>query len=1726
MTINSFDIAPELSDNSNFIETNLVTAMFNNCVQLAPTSCNRGLSTHNRGDTANFCLNNEGYGDLVAHPQGWMSGEIGMDSDTLSLVSKLVDSLGAIASKMPDGSKLSEAQIRGLVSSGTDDIKTVFKDLTNDVTSEIRFMVLALAFLMTGHLAIQKKSLAYLSTFTIVSVLLAAETNIGQNFYSNIVSGIHNMCTKSKRKSHREIALHSFSDDTTPDIPYVEKVTVEDELDDDEDFSPQALEENDWMISLVRGIFHVFSFKYLREVPSGKFFDELSKKLGNFKRTNEGIGEIIKWAKDVIDSIVTYIRVHILGQEQYALLHGLDPEVEVWCKEVEKYVDLQRKHLLTIDRNTGDKIYYLVQKGRELTLTDRPHNKAAKVANAIRVYYDTVREIARVFERANVYGMGPRMEPYVILLRGGTATGKSWLTIPFLIDLLCRVLPADELEHLKNDYKSFIYSRQQEHKYWDGYQGQFVTIFDDLGQVRDVVGNGENEWMDLIRAANLFQNVCHMASLDQKGSTVFASKIIFCTTNDLNFQINSLTCPNAVKRRFDLIVDVTIDDKYCIKDPTSGKSVGRIDSSLFPNGDFQRCVYKFGKYDMDLNGHTTTLDYNGLLDLAVGEFKKKRSKNTLYLNQLDSQIGNYLQSNAAIPQAYTPNAVGSASYDVGVDREESFIPPDHFARDLGTFNDTEAIWSERECLVRALHDQHEFYNEVTDERIAAESGLPISFVPRIRLFARAFMSVTVKRDTFCEACQNAPDDGGVGKCADWCEYKNFPRPLWGAYELSTSNFFYGMATKLSKGALLEFDMLDTLGYRMIAFYKKTRVTTAICLRSSLQKLLRFNNAKEILHSLSSTLYLKIDTYLSARPMLKRFMQVSIIVGGILALVATSYKIYRMLNDKSDDFSVIVEDVAGDNTPSQFDDVDAATANFASGEKGRMHNQHRVRRDLKFHRPPAQPEAFLDVNSVEIGDRILNRSCYSLFLPGFNVKPIGTVIFVRDRIGVLPRHYVEILDDYMTKNSLTEDYKFRLESFIGNISYEVPASCILKSLQTCYMDSVDIVIFQASKNVHCHLDIVKLFVSEDSLNIDFDINVTIATRRNGTIEKIIVPGDFIMDKKVVSTNDTWNIARAIKYIAGTRPGDCGSPVLLNNKAVGPGKILGVHVAGNCVGAGYGIAAILTKENLEEAIRDIAERDGLVIRMELAPQALVGDSDEVPYVGNFVPMGKLNKPVNVASRTKLIKSTLHGAWKQSTKKPAHLREFVSKSGHIINPWDNALSKYCLSTCDQPVEKFRMCLRRYMSDLMVLREPGSKLLRTYNFEEAVIGIPGLDFVKAIPRNTSAGFPYVLDPKLGFSGKQWFFGKEVSYDLTREQAQSLKTEVHDILSDAAKGIRRAHIFVDGLKDETRPNAKVDIGKTRLISASPLAYLIAVRMMFLDFSRYMMTNAIHSCSAVGINPYSDQWTELALFLSEKGPHVFAGDFSSFDGSQPSSFLYEIGEAIIGFMGGTLEDARIRRVLWMDVYNSLHVSKDIVYGWTGSLPSGHPLTTIINTIMVNTLMMLAWGDTMGFSDQSMCDFRHYVNPIAYGDDNVVNVAEDVHLAYNAVSVSEVLLRYGFTYTSESKEAHDEKTTVLSNIKFLKRAFVLDKPNRTYLCPLDLETVLEIPFWTKRCANMRKQEISAVKDTIDELSLHTKEVWDAWAPKIFKGSRDSLNHFFIDDDQFSIRDTVRKKKMYW
>jgi hypothetical protein len=573
---------------------------------------------------------------------------------------------------------------------------------------------------------------------------------------------------------------------------------------------------------------------------------------------------------------------------------------------------------------------------------------------------------------------------------------------------------------------------------------------------------------------------------------------------------------------------------------------------------------------------------------------------------------------------------------------------------------------------------------------------------------------------------------------------------------------------------------------------------------------------------------------------------------------------------------------------------------------------------------------------------------------------------------------------------------------------------------------------------------------------------------------------------------YEISSCYTYKSSTDYGDCGTPLYVQDRSEPIAKIIGMHVAGTTSSPRIGIAAALVREYLEEALAAV-------------PQMYQIDTVD-DHIDLYEPMTLFNNKFRLAHTSihtqndppssKIVKSPLFDAWGPHTTIPAYLR-YANIGGEKISVKAKAYDKVAVGTWNLSSDLVHNIAMTYYEDLKSTAVC-SVDKRVYSFEEAVCGLPDDPDYGSISRNTSPGYPYVFDPAVRrIPGKRYWLGIGEEYDLSRPQAKVLKNVCEGIIEKARVGVRSEHIFIDFLKDERRPIEKVLAGKTRMVNAGPLNYLIIVRMYFGAFCNWFTKNRILNGSAIGVNPYSAEWHVIATQLESFGrnmKNVGAGDYSAYDGSEKPVVHHAILEVINKWYDDGEENALIREVLWAELVQGRHLTSNIIYTAVMSLPSGHPLTALVNTMYNAIAFRYCWYRANDDDISSLSRFLENIYTIMLGDDNVYSVAEGWIDKFNDLNLEKWMKEFGLTYTNELKTVSVGELRHITEVSFLKRCFRFDDSCSRYVAPLEMSVILEMPYWTKRDQAIPITE-SNVQTSIMELALHGREIYDMWSKRI-------------------------------
>lgn len=597
----------------------------------------------------------------------------------------------------------------------------------------------------------------------------------------------------------------------------------------------------------------------------------------------------------------------------------------------------------------------------------------------------------------------------------------------------------------------------------------------------------------------------------------------------------------------------------------------------------------------------------------------------------------------------------------------------------------------------------------------------------------------------------------------------------------------------------------------------------------------------------------------------------------------------------------------------------------------------------------------------------------------------------------------------------------------------------------------------------------------------------------------------------------------RYTMPTSEGDCGAPLMVSeNRYYGQRCVLGFHSAGrdNVHGReGYGTIVpqelarelvLMLSTYVDHGVEDLELNAALPTGEALVETQAMLDKQGLTN-GSFELIGKLSRPVNMPTKTALKVSQMQAdeLFGVCPTAPAVLRATV-RDGEIIQPMARGVEAYQTPLmCDdfvslQPIVELAM-KKHWEATLHHSRD-------LLTFREAIVPPEGWK-LKPINRKTSAGYKYMGHVSPKFPGKTAFFGFEgdVDFENPTNSLVILECDVVELIEDAKHGIRKLHLCTDFLKDELRPKHKVESVSTRVISGTPLDYTIAVRMYFGAYMAAMFDTYVRNGMAPGINHYKE-WFMVAEALLEKSNKVFDGDFSRFDSSEQPWVHMPLLDYVNKWYkfnneAWREEDDRVRYVLWMDLVHSRHITGtgnqlQYVVQWNKSLPSGHPLTTMVNSMY--SLVTLA-GCYVSLTGDPI-DMWEHVCLVTFGDDNINSADDETCEIFNQVTVGDKMQElFGLKYTPGNKSGEYVKYGPITDATFLKRTFVPDDdgdgglilkcPNVGWVAPLDPNSFLFEPYWYKNARDPLMDMESRVDHMVMELALHPVDMWEVYFPML-------------------------------
>jgi len=1421
--------------------------------------------------------------------------------------------------------------------------------------------------------------------------------------------------------------------------------------------------------------------------------------------------------------------------------------IAAWFREIQDIVGLTTGDEIARDSELCAHLESLYRQGLIFSQKAVESKAPRDILGPFNTHWAVLKNLYEKATASGAFRSGPRIEPVVIYLHGTSGVGKSGMMWPLATDLLkIDGIPTDA--EGKKDPTREIYMRKVEQEFWDGYKNQRVVFYDDFAQIVDSVGKPNPEFMEVIRTGNLAPYPLHMATIEEKSKSYFNSRVIICSSNVSVGQIRpeSIACKEAVRRRFDLVGEVRVAPQFARRGE-DGKvyldraKVERITGSSQPSLD----VYRIFLRD-PLTGHLAReepLSYHEFSQMAVQMYRDRFTRSSTMQRFLQEYAETPLRAQALTPTeeerwlteldtevklielqgmtSWTGQQISDFMEIYPAIRE--LIHPDtqpaldEFKKEAMKIEILDKTWNTIELEWSTLiSEQEQMWTDSAAQRlkqlVKRDTMLLCSvgdLLEGIRERVARFNRKVIER-------LRRESDGWLNRVKAFCtevstKVKEHPYITIGLALVPVLLMAIGQYMKGTKSVAVG-PPLDhrheglTRGERTLHRHvclwcdeifehthviktvhesvhypqlcgKCDRAGTAVrfgerngepgfeVLRGHKMKFVPFQFATEL--SGSGDVHTRkkeaMRTELSgsgdAHTKRKEALHTEITGSGD---VATKKK--QSLQTESD--TVIEND---DGVGDDYEPV-------ISEEK-------------------IEAQLLSDPNAFQVSKKILHNM-YNLDIKTGGVwKARIKICFIVGRTALTAGHlapHLEKAEEVRLYNATVREGHVIPKEKLRWIKVEGKGGVLKDQL---------LIVFP--KSVHDHADITGSIASSTELTRFNTVNGCLMTPADGVVmmrygqvravDDVLPYGD--------SFGNSYKLRSAYQYNLETKDGDCGA-ILMGVHVGLARKIIGVHVAGTY---GIGMSSPLNIDDIRRALAKVEMDAQVSLNLDpLLKTPVAGQKIALPE-GDFVPVGKALYKVASPTKTALRKSAVHGLITKPSTAPSALQP-QKVNGVLVDPMQQGLKK--AGKIPPSLNATRLAIAVNDVERIVNTLPEPDHARVLTDDEAVAGVEGDAFLAPINRKSSPGFPLTREKK-GMPGKMRWLG-DTEYKLDPE----IKEKMKQVEENAKNNVRTPTIWTDTLKDERRPLEKVRAAKTRVFAAGPMVYTLVFRKYFLGFAAHCAKNRIENEISIGTNPYSLDWTRTARRLCSKGDKVIAGDFSNFDGTLVLELLAEVVEIVNKFYDDGEENAQIRRVLWKEIVNSVHVCGDNVYLWTHSQPSGCPITAILNSLYNSISMRYVWLTVMPEEYCTMKAFNEHVAMVSYGDDNCVNISDAVIDHFNQLTIAEGYKEMGMTYTDEAKSGAMIPYRSIGEISYLKRGFQWDEDEHQYIAPLDLSVVLEMTNWVKGDFDHEERTIENMETSAFELSLHGREIFEQWIEKYKQAARGfQMRPLFLTYDEY-------------
>lgn len=1268
----------------------------------------------------------------------------------------------------------------------------------------------------------------------------------------------------------------------------------------------------------------------------------------------------------------------------------------------------------------------MLRRGREMVA-----NKMITTPAGHNMHRLAMKELEKLQLSFSKQGIGNETLPeaFSVLLMGESGVGKSAMTHRLMKYIGARVMDRSMRADFKRSYHSHVYAVMSEQEHWNGYANQFFAVMDDLAQQKPAPGE-PTEGIRVIRAVNANPMSLNMAALHEKGKAWFTSRFLFASTNLYKFWNLNIVQPEAFLRRWKIIATVVPRAEWCTEATKNADfkdrrlDVERIKAQTGKKGYFDGAVEIHLQKILDPKQQTMQT----VKVMSVGEFEDYIVDGYNAVMKQHHAAQEDMQEGANLREEYAEKA---EKYFEETGEE---LPPFRATDYEGLFTSTDAFWHWRNGMYAQVGTRRLSWKDWfmhTSLRVKAKSfwerNVLLNTKPATRRLQRAISA-------FWESLQ-----GGAVYLRDIL--KESLRENFFGTVLSLALIWSLVFQPLLQGAASAINWVTEKAGDVTASWRNRPPAAdpdedPICFGTrvsefeevSLERFIELATDDQAAYLKKSGITPVPENERNMEP-LRKYVLSKVARDGFLIYHAThtTGRKFKVTKDMVPQSALFVGCSAYTESARRY--VDA------------------VHKSSVYH-------------------------MYGFGCPMEKEYSAGTVVMVNSTYMLINKHYIsEMTTAVRNGYSGDQDVKFVPHGRPQKV-VSIPISHMVDpSNHYGGDDGEDAMLVNCDPYMGIHKDIVGKFIKQGDSDRVRDHAFSVYTPPNPTtMRQHEVLGTFADTVRVGDNHHKgmfW-------YQAPTEPGDCGGLIIESGCSDPKERIVGIHAAGERVKASNKMAfgQRISQELLRKWLAAAPEK------VQARPE------QELTYETSLLGLQvvRIDEKCNhITTSHNIVPSYMHGWSGPPERIPVKIEDFVNTEGEKVSPLKNMLLKEHANNVALPQDFVDVNCTAVIEELLPFApKPGL----VYTFEQGVGGDgAGL---KALNMRSSGGY-YSLYNKWVGPGKKGALGAD-GIDLTTENAKRLERDVMSTLKHMEMGQPADEPCTLFAKAEKKSVSKVEQGKVRAIKGYSLVSTIIARMIFGATISKLNAAPVFSGMLVGIDPFTD-WDVLARQLKAKGGKVIAGDFSGFDASQSGQLIRAVCEMLWTLSGHTCP--KIRKVfecMKEDLAAPRVIVGKFVYQNDHGLPSGHPFTTVMNSLFNMLAFRMAWTTLMREQTESAlaCARRMSFDVMlkVYGDDNIAGISDGVCERFNQHTLTPAFKSLGLTFTSDDKEdANPKKYRTLEECTTLKRGYRYEPVLGKVVAPLDLRTLMEVCYYTKAGGEEESITRDNVERTLRELALH-------------------------------------------